>query len=509
MSSYGSTLWHPARATSERSTKSREFMTTPIYGSRVGDIPLPHEISAFGSCRLGGLVRTSSQILGAGAFAAALLAWSSAARADDLVPSLSIQTGFTFTRTPSPGQTADDYFVAATPALNYYIETSRTLVNVRYAFTGSLNLTLPNGVANNLGVAVSHDLSDRTKLLFGADALQALIGNYLLVRRSADTQFGATPNLNTSVLTLTLSQGVSHELSPTVTFSQGTTGTFVTSLDPDQTFRNYLATATAGISKAYEFDALGGEVNLQGSQSFVPLQRILSRIFTASIGPTWDHDISTRLSSSLAIAAQVAFSPDRGTTPRITPSGRAALNYGYEGSGFGLEYLGGVEPNILFGTLFQAHQVTLRGFTPLSNRYGIVLGASAGYLHAKNVDLGGRGALDNEFDAVLHDADITWPATDFLSIFVRYAFIGQTSGAGNPNAPAGSGSSLGTTPALVRHGALLGIELFASRPEPKTFIPLKFPKRVDKGDSNSGGSRPSFGGKSGGGSSSSSSSAPK
>jgi hypothetical protein len=391
------------------------------------------------------------------------------AAADDLVPSLGLQTGFTLTRTP--GNDSNDYFVAATPQLIWFIERDRALIAVTYSFTGSLNSVLPNGIANRLSVVTTYDIAPKTRLIFGADALQALIGNYLVVRRSAATQLGQLPPLNTSLLTVGVSQGISHEISPVVRLNQGVTGTYVTSLDPDVRLRNYLATATVGIDRSWEFDAVGGEFNLQYARAFIP-PIPATQAFTLSLGPTWDHDVSPTLSTSASVSAQLAFSPDRNTKSRIGPAGRASVLYSKEGSGIGLEYAGGIEPNILLGTLLQSHQVTLRGFTPLSERHNVILGVSGGYLHGKNLDLSESGAFNNEFDAILHDVDVTWPATDFLSLFVRYQFIGQTAGNG-----------AGATPALVRHGAILGAELFASRPPPRSRLPQgRFPQRVDRGD---------------------------
>jgi len=407
--------------------------------------------------------------------------WADPSRADDIVPSLSLQTGVLITR--SPGNDTNDYFVAATPSISYFIEGNRTLLQLSYSFTGSLNTVLPNGIANRVGAAFSYDISPTTRLLIGAEGLQALIGNYLLVRRAPATRIGAIPNLNASLITANLNQGITHEISPVVRLNQNVNGTYVTSLD--QQLRNYLATGTIGVDRAWEFDAVGAEFGIQYARVFLP-PLPTTNVVTFSLGPTWDHDISPTLSTSMAIAAQVAISPDPGTDPRIGPAGRASILYSSEGSGVGLEYAGGIEPNLLLGTLLRSHQVTLRGFTPLSEKYQVILGVSSGYLKAEAVSLDNSGIFDNSFDAVLHDADITWAATNWLSMFVRYQFIGQTAGEGQA-----------ATPAIVRHGALFGLDLFASRPTERSRLPpTGFPKRVDRSDGSS-----SSGSKSGGSSS--------
>jgi hypothetical protein len=410
--------------------------------------------------------------------AACLLLCSGTSHADDVVPSIGVQTGVLVTR--SPGNDSDDFFVAVTPAISYFIEGERTLLQLSYAFTGSLNLVLPNGIANRVGAALSYDVSPRTRLLIGAEGLQSLIGNYLLVRRAPATRISNLPALNASLVTATLTQGVVHEISPVVRLSQSVNGTYVTSIDPDIQLRNYLAVGTIGIDRSWEFDAVGAEFNIQYARVFFP-PLPTTNIVTFGIGPTWDHDLSPTLSTSMGASVQVAVSPDPGTTPRIGPAGRASILYSNEGSGIGLEYAGGIEPNLLLGTLLRSQQVTLRGFTPLSERHGVVLGVSSGFLTASAVTLDNSGVFDNSFSAVLHDADITWTATDFLSMFVRYQFIGQTQGEGQA-----------ASPAIVRHGALFGIDLFASRPvERNRLPPTGFPKRVDRGDDqNKSGAKP-------------------
>lgn len=392
----------------------------------------------------------------------------STASAGDLVPALRIQTGVTAVRSPGSDPT-NDYFVAATPELSYYFGTERTTVGITYSFTGSLNSELPNGIANGLSLLLAYDVAPKTRLLFGVDALQASIGNYLLVRRTAATRLGGVPALSTQLLTLAATQGITHEVSEFVRLNQALTGTYVTSLDPDVTLNNYLASAVVGAERSWAFDAVGAELGLQYAKTVLP--PLESQILTASLGPTWDHDWSRTVSTSASVSASVATSPDPDTETRVTPSGRASAMYFSEGSGVELSYVAGFAPNILIGTLNQAHQITLTAYKPISNEYRVLLRAGAGYLRAKTLDLRMTGAFDNEFDAVLHDADLSWAPTDFLNLFVRYQFIGQTAGAGN-----------GATAAVVRHAAIFGIEIFAGRRPERARIPTRFPQRVDRSD---------------------------
>jgi hypothetical protein len=376
------------------------------------------------------------------------------------------------TYTRSPGNDSDDTFVATTPELSYFFTSERTQVGLTYSFTGSLNSYLPNSFANRLALSTAYDVGPRTRLLFGLEGLQTSIGNYLLVKRTFQpTQVGALGLANTQLLTATATQGLSHELAPNVRLLQSLSAAYVRSLDPDIRLDNSLASATLGIERGWEFDALGGELGLQYSHVLFPPLDFTN--VTVSLGPTWDHDFTRSWSSSVGVAAALALSPDPNTEPLVAPAGRASLLYFSEGSGVELAYAGGFEPNLLLGTIVRSHQGTLRAFTPLSEQYRVVVSTGAGYLRAENLDLRTGGRFDNQFDAVLHDADITWGAAEWCNIYLRYSFIGQT---------AGSNRGPAATPPIVRHGLVFGVDVFGGGRPTRPRVQTKFPQRVDQTD---------------------------
>ncbi|MBX3231210.1 MAG: hypothetical protein KIT84_09735 [Labilithrix sp.] len=398
----------------------------------------------------------------------ACIAWATPAAANDFVPSVTLQTGATVTR--GPGINTDGYFAAATPQLSYFIEGDRKLIQLTYAFTGSIDTVLPNGVSNRLAITTAAEVTPTTRLLFGVEGLQALLGNYILVRRATNTTLGNINSLNSNLLTISANEGLQHELSPRLRLTQLAGASHITSLDDDLELDNTLATASLGLERAFDFNAIGAQLDLQYARTKFP--PINSTVYTVAAGPTWDHDFSTNFNMSLAASGQVAASTDANLGARFGPAARATLFYGTAVTGIGLEYAGGIEPNLLIGTLLQSQQATLRAFTPLSEKNKVIIGASGGYLHAETLDLAESGDLDSSFDAVLHDAELTWEPVDFLTLSLRYQFIGQTSGRGPI-----------PTPAIVRHGLIFGIELFASRPggRPRR-VPSRFSQRADGND---------------------------
>jgi hypothetical protein len=401
--------------------------------------------------------------------ATGMLAVAASAEAGDFVLAGRVQAGATFVR--SPAGSSNDLFVAVSPELSYFFQAGRVQGNLRYGFAASLNSFLPNSFSNRLTCAMAVDASERTRLLFGVEALQASIGNYLLVRPTGDTQVGGIPQLNTQLGTLTATEGVQHELSAVTRLTQTFSASWVSSLDPDVKANNYLFAGALAWDRSFVLDAVGVELGAQYAKTIFPPLR--ADIVTAQLGPRWSHDVNRWLTTSVTAQAAVALSPDPGTEAQVTPAGRASagLTDG-EGSGLEASYTLGYQPNLITGTLLQSHQGQLRGFVPLSRRDNLLLGVSLGLLHAKNVDLRARGANDSAFDAVLHDVDLTWGPMDYVAFQVRYQFVGQTSGDG-----------AAATPAIVRHAALVSIGYTGQRSRAeREKVPTKFPQRVDQKD---------------------------
>jgi hypothetical protein len=391
-----------------------------------------------------------------------------AADAQELNVKLRQQDGYTAIRTSVQGGDTDDLFASLTPELSLTFPQRLSQIDLTYAFTGTLHTQLPNEVSNRLALTSFFEVSPTTQLLLNAEALQTSIGNYLVVKGTRDTSVNALPALNTQLLTLTTSQGISHEITPVVRLTEGITGSYVHSLDPDIRTENYLTTADVAVDRSWRLDAIGLELKGQFAHTIVP--PINQKVVTVGLGPRWVHDWSRTISTSAQAGVAVAISPDGGTKPLVVPAGRATALYVDEGSGAELSYIGGFEPNLITGALLRSHLGTLRGFTPLWEAERILGTTSVGYLHASTIDLRTSGALDVDVDTILADADISWQATGHIAVFVRYQLIDQLKGDG----PA-------ATPALIRHAALVGIQL-ASRPADRRTVPTKFPQRVDQSD---------------------------
>ena len=406
----------------------------------------------------------------------ALCSVPSIAAADQFTSKVRVQGGVTALRQDLPnGESgdSDDYFGQVTPEVTYLFGSRRALMSATYAFTGGLHSFLPNEIQNRLALQGAFELAPPTTMLVGLEAIQSSLGNYLLVRRATDTgSISGIPaaQLNTQLLTTNANIGVSHELSSLLRLNELVSGAYITSIDPDIKNTNGVVTSTTSLDRGFKYDSIGLDARFQYARSDLP-PTIDSKAFTAGITPHWSRDWSRTISTTAGAGVQVAVSPDKDTKPLVSPAGRASVLFHTDFSGVELSYIGGIEPNLLIGTLLQQQQATLRGYTPISEKYKVVVNGSVGYLRAKTVDLSKTNSLSTLFDAFLADLDLSWQATDYLQVFGRYQLIDQ-----------GSGNGPGATAALVRHSIIFGVEVSTRPPQTTGKVPTRFPDRVDRGD---------------------------
>lgn len=360
----------------------------------------------------------------------------------------------------------EDWWAGVVPEVSYLFLEPRWMLRATYAFTAAVHTRNPAEIANRLSLVSSYELSRRTNLLLSADANQTSLSNYLVTRPITETATVLLPPSNSRFLTLTASQGITWEASPNVLFGQGVDATYVTSLDPQMTINNVFVGALLSLERTWKRDAVGGELRAAYAGVDTP-PTPSGRFMTFTAAPRWRHDWSAAWSSTIAAGASLVVSPDTGTDPFFTPSGRAAILYSpVDDASVELSYTGGVTPNVLTGQLFRSHLVTVRGLTTLSERHRVTLGASVGFLNGRIIELR-DGALGPEFNGLLSDADVNWVATDWMQLFARAVLQAQDNG---PDIEA-----------FVREAVIVGVQ-FSTRSPDGVAIPIRFPQRVDRSD---------------------------
>lgn len=360
-----------------------------------------------------------------------------------------------------------DFWTGVVPEVSYLVLQRRWQLRTTYAFTAAAHTNFPAEIANRLTTVSNFELSRRTSLLLSADANQTSLSNYLITRPVTDTSALVVPPANTRLLTLTASQGISWEASPNVLVGQGADVVYVTSLDPQLRIANVSAGGTFTVERTFKRDAVGVEAR-GGWVGIDAPPAISGRFITASLAPRWRHDINPEWSTTVSAGATVVMSPEGGTDPIVTPSGRAAVLYTLESSSAELSYAAGATASILIGQMLRSHLVTLRGLTPLSEPNRVFIGGSVGYLNGRTIDLRDDPTIPTlQFNAFLADVDVTWQATDWLQLFAREVFIAQHNGS--------------DAPPFFRQAILVGLQLSTSSPDGVN-IPIRFPQRVDRGD---------------------------
>lgn len=376
------------------------------------------------------------------------------------------QGGYTH-ETPEVLDSPHDLWAGVVPEVSYLFVERRWLLRMTYAFTANVHTRNPTEIANRFSAVSSYDVSPRTTVLLSADANQTSLSNFLLTRPALDTSAVVVPaSSNSRFLTMTASQGLTYEVSPSVRFGQGIDVTHVVSLDSETPIQNSFANALLSLERTWKRDGVGAE--LRGGYATFDTPPVRSRRFvTITAAPRWRHDLSLAWTSSLSGGASLTLSPDEGTEPIVTPFGRAALLYSVDTSSLELSYAGGATPNALTGQMLRSHQVTLRGATPLSERHRVFAGSSIGYLHGSVIDLRSNATATPDIDAILSDIEVTWLATQWMQLFARGLFLAQDNGSG--------------APPFVREAVVVGIQLSTRAPD-GVVIPLRFPQRVDRSD---------------------------
>jgi hypothetical protein len=190
------------------------------------------------------------------------------------------------------------------------------------------------------------------------------------------------------------------------------------------------------------------------------------KFVTLTAAPRWRHDYTPEISSSLTGGVSFVLSPDGNTRNIVVPFARAAALYAQGLTIAELSYFAGAQPSALTAQMVRSHTVTLRGTTPMSDRYGVFVGGSVGAMHGAVIDLRRDGVPMEDFDTLLADADMTWMATEWLQFFVR-GLISSQFGGGAPEA-------------TIREAVTIGIQLSTSADA--ILVPLRLPQRVDKSD---------------------------
>lgn len=363
---------------------------------------------------------------------------------------------------------ADDVAAQAFPELSLVSVGKRASVRVTYTFVGSLHSATASDVANRVGLASTFELSKRTTMLASADAGHSTATTALLTAPPSAAPTGAVPLTLGQLVSGHVAEATTTELSPVVRFDQTVSAAYVRSVDHPIS-EGWLTDAVLTLDRVWQKDALGVDARASFARSRREPIRAASQL---PAGGTlhWRHDLSRTLSSYVAGGAAVVLSPDRDTRHVVRPLAQGQLAYQSEEATVTLAGTLGPQPNPLTAELLYSGQATLRATVPISVRHGVLASATAGWTRGTLIELRRSIPAPPSFDTLVADAGIGWAPTPYVELFARYQFLDQITAA----------AAAITTPEVLRHAAILGIQL-SSRPDPAR-IPTTLPQRVDRAD---------------------------
>ena len=406
----------------------------------------------------------------AGLALAAVFAHASPAAAQPEVSErLRLQAGYIHLSNQTPPDDApDDASIGVVPEVSLLVPWQRTKLRLTYALAATTHTSFGTDVSNRLSAVSQFDLSNRSMLLVSGEANETSFTNELVARSAAGPPLAAVPTSNSKLVAVHLATAATWEATPVLRAGAAVDGTFVEILN-DTPVVNYLANVAFDLDRSWKNDILGLDVRGGYSHAHLPPTPD-QQIFAFALAPQWKRDISDELTSSIRAGAALVVSPDSSTRALVAPSALASLLYIRDAANFELSAAVGPQSNAVTAQLLNAEQISLRAVVPVSARYHVVAGASAGALHGEILNLRYDVPSQLPFNALLASADVGWSPTETVQLFARYQLLDQITSAPPPT----------TTPAALRNIMTIGVQLTT---QPSTLrIPVRFPQRVDRTD---------------------------
>jgi hypothetical protein len=351
-----------------------------------------------------------------------------------------------------------DGFVSLSPSVEVIFETADATQSIGWALGYQAYFLHPeaNTFSNGLSYGVAAPVAPGVELTFGLSGSQANLATFNLVPPSSGTVITPTEGGDSLIFTVGAGQGLSVELSDTVYFQQGLSGSYAhTFIDGAEDTRTYIGSIALGVTKQWEVDSLattvGTDVQLTPEQATAVgiLPELLQVIHRADAN--WTHQWSLDWSTLLGVGVLVgydAYAADIEVVPH--PAWRAALNYGTDVGTAALTYEHNVQPNLLLRQSTANDIVSLSGAMPIP-KSTFDVGATVGY-QVSRAYLPTSGFGPPLAQNVLADAAVGYiPKSWYVRLEVRYQYSRQFAGSAE-------GAAVAVQPDLERHAGLFTVQ---------------------------------------------------
>lgn len=351
-----------------------------------------------------------------------------------------------------------DGFVTLSPSVEVTFETARATQSIGWALGYQAYFLHPeaNTFSNGLSYGLAAPVAPGTDLTFGLSGSQANLATFNLVTPSSGAVITPTEGGDSLIFTVGAGQGLSTELSETVIFTEGLSGSYAhTFIDGAEDTRTYVGSIIFGIAKQWEVDTLttsiGTDVQLTPEQVTAAgvLPELVQVLHRADVN--WSHQWSLDWSTLLGVGALTGYDAAASDIEIVPhPIWRGAINYGTDIGTAALAYEHNVQPNLLLRQSTANDTVALTGAMPIP-RSTFDIGATAGYQVSREY-LPTSGFGPPVAQNVLADAAVGYvPKSWYVRLEVRYQYSRQFAGSA-------AGLAGAVQPDLERHAGLFTVQ---------------------------------------------------
>lgn len=324
-----------------------------------------------------------------------------------------------------------DGFVALRPALIFIQEQDRFVQIASYAVNARMYVqeTGASSYSGQLAWQALLGLSPRSELSLSAGLTHGQFGNFGIAASPTATPIEAQPQGDVMFVSERLDASYARQLTHDWQFFQGLGGGGFHPIGRENSpGSNFAANASLELVRNFERDALSFGVTahyLAARRSdIMPIPE--DRIHALIAGPRfrWLRDLSDELSGQIG-AGVVAVAPAQDIEePTLHPTAIASLSYVRDPGTVSLTYQHTVQPNLFIGETAETDIVELRGGLPIPGAKDWTITGTAGYRHARYLDLD-VGVDDGSSNLVVVDGEVTWQVRNDLALGGRLQVFEQ------------------------------------------------------------------------------------
>lgn len=331
------------------------------------------------------------------------------------------------------------------PSAVLLVDTPLTTNTLTYAFTLNLPFTKdlqlttgPLGYSNRFTYMGRYEFSELTNMSFTATINHSPLRALAVATDASETQLDAVPGGASYMLSASVQQSISHQLSPSLSLMQSNGLTFTAPNDPlaGVQARTFAIANSVNLNQSLDTDTFGLALSVMTNYFTVSESPIGPPLpartqLAGSLAATWSRPLTQTLTMTAQLGVTQVISPATETTAgvqpfstAVQPTGNVTLNYNLDLAVLTLNYAHQAAPNLITNTVNFTDTGTLRFNMPIGAT-GLTASGSGGFTHMTPI-----GSGSSSTDTFLADASLMWhpEAVPTLSFTLREQFQRQSAG---------------------------------------------------------------------------------